>query len=132
MSKQIKIITVLLLLVAVFAVPASALDLDVYITPNGRAVATNTKDRAADSWLITIYRPSDSSEFTEGTDVLGLRIRNTSGAAMTDYFTYDEYVTNFARVYTSVPSQGQTVKLHAQSDDSGTRRYFYWDGQWFT
>ena len=132
MKRCIKVIAILMLVVAVFAIPASALDVTVRVTPTAQVVATNTKDRTQDSWLITIYESDDANYFIEGLDVLGVRIRNTSGSAMTDYFTFDECVTNYANVYTTVPYQGQTIKLHAQSDDSGTNVPFIWNGKWFT
>ena len=132
MNKFIKVIAVMLLLATVFALPAAALNVTVNVTPSATIVATNTKDRTANSWLTTIYQPVNSYYFTEGIDVLGLRIRNTSGAAMTDYFTFDEYKPNYANVYTTIPTQGQTLKLRAQSDDSGSRDVFIWNGQWFT
>lgn len=132
MKNRIKVIAVLMLIAVLFAMPASALDITVTVTPTSQKIATNTKDRTQASWLITIFEPQASTYFTEGRDVLGVRIRNTSGSAMTSYFTFDEYVTNRANIYTTVPTQGQTICLHAQSDDSGINIPFTWDGKWFT
>lgn len=135
MKKKLSFMSAFLLAALVFgSITASAMDIQfgIYRSDGVVWVASNTKDLSGSNFQISNL-DTDYSNFIEGADVIGFRVKNPAGTvSYSAYHTFSNFVNRYSLPYTTTPTSGANLRLNAQVDSAGQYDYIQYDGEWIS
>lgn len=126
MKKFRVLISVLCLATMVFSSQALATSHDIYFRftdLTNQYSATYGKSDSDQNWYLSLDEYNDSTlihSTLSSTNILGCRMRASSGATVDVYHTFSNYVKNYSMTYTATVSSGQSMYLAAKQDSTST------------
>lgn len=134
-SKLSKILIAVATIASMFTMTVYAKEVNCTLTRDAQNHQSNTKDRTANTWLMTNTN-MNSTEYFQSGDIALFRIRATptggTNTAMSDNMVVKSFITNYAYPYTVTPVQGQSLYLFGQVGEESARPTFKYFGKWFT
>lgn len=135
MKKKLSFMSAFLLAALVFgSMTASAMSIQFDITRSDGVVwvASNTKDLSGSNFQIS-NTDTAYSDFVEGEDVIGFRVKNPAGTvSYSGYHTFSNFVYRYSLPYTTTPAMSASLRLNAQIDSEGQYDSISYEGEWIS